>query len=226
MLLRDEDSRSYSYEVYVSVDDNVYSLLIDRKSDFCRSRQCIYFKGRPVQFIKLKGTRAINDTKRSASNVVYSSFDVAALTATFEEGIPTTINGNWKPSTNVAKVEHGAKVIEGGGGNNMLNENRNQFTSAEPNVGCIMLQLNQPYNIDSIRMLLGDFKNYVNEFSFYVETSTDKETWTLAVDKRNERLQSWQEFAFDSRPATFVRIVGTQPDVVNIQHYSFLEFLI
>lgn len=52
-------------------------------------------------------------------------------------------------------------------------------------------------------------------YSFYIETSIDNKNWDLAVDKRNEPLQSWQEFTFECRPVSFIKIVGTYSSGAN-----------
>lgn len=115
----------------------------------------------------------------------------------------------------------GAMVIEGAGGNNMLNNKMDKFTCHEKNQGRILLQLNQPYNIDSIRMLLGNDQNNTNQYSFYIETSLDKEKWQMAVDKRNESLSGWQQFKFEERPVSFVKIIGTKADIVSCFVFHF-----
>ncbi|XP_031624125.1 BTB/POZ domain-containing protein 9-like [Contarinia nasturtii] len=122
------------------------------------------------------------------------------------------IDGFMKPKFNVAKFrfDFGITVIEGGGGNNMLNDNLEDFTCHIKNCGCIMLLFNQPYQIDSIRMLLGNDKNNYNKYSFFIETSIDKENWEMAIDKRSESLSGWQMFQFEPRPASFIKITGTQ----------------
>lgn len=45
----------------------------------------------------------------------------------------------------------------------------------------------------------------------------------MVVDKRNERLQSWQTFTFVQRPMSFIRIVGTYNSANEIFHIVHFE---
>lgn len=71
----------------------------------------------------------------------------------------------------------------------------------------IIVQLSQPYYIGSLRLLLWDRDD--RTYSFYVETSVNQSDWEMAVDKRDEHLQSWQTLTFTPRPTVFLKIVGT-----------------
>lgn len=128
---------------------------------------------------------------------------------------PEFIDGVIKPSSNVASVEKHVRVIEGAGGNSMLNIDSKEFTCHEIGSGAIVIKLNQPYWIDSVGILLGNDLHHSNKYSLFIETSTDNQNWAMAVDRRDEHLSSWQRFTFVSRVAVFIKIVGTQPDVVN-----------
>lgn len=224
ILLMDKDSRSYSYYIDVSLDGTEYTRLLDNTNSYHRSWQYLYFQSRPIRFIKLIGTRAI-DIVRKRSGVrydrgytyvdSYDSFDIVGLQSMFTTiNYPNLINGMTKPTRNISKMESGSIVVKGVGGNNMLNENPDEFTCHEKG-SHILLQLNQPYHIDSLRMLLGNNMNFANKYSFCIETSMDKSNWKMAVDKRSEYLSSWHEFDFEARETTFIRITGTQSDIVS-----------
>lgn len=145
----------------------------------------------------------------------YDTFDVFELKAMYTiVNRPELIDGVIKPLKNIAKDEYGARV-EGGGESNMLNENPDEFTCHE-NERYILLQFNQPYYIDSLRMLLGNNMNYSNKYSFFIETSLDKDIWEMAVDKRDEILSGWLEFDFEPRSAIFIKITGTRSDIVRL----------
>lgn len=73
--------------------------------------------------------------------------------------------------------------------------------------GAIIVQLSQPYNIGSLRLLL--WEKDTRTYSFYIETSVNQKDWEMAIDKRNEQLRSWQQFTFTPRPVVFFKIVGT-----------------
>lgn len=231
MLLIDNDLRSYSYFIDASVDGVQFKRLIDCSAHHCRSWQFLHFPSRPVQYIKLVGIRATNTSTNDIRYLTwhdgtkfggcYSTFDVVGFKAIYiesqdmanykEPGILRSVN-------NVANPKMGAMVIEGVGGNNMLNENIDEYTWHETNQGCILLQLNQPYYISSLRMLLGCDKNHIrfqNKYSFYIQTSFDQEKWQMAVDKCNESLSGWQQFEFEERVVVFVKIVGTEANIVS-----------
>ena len=56
MLLWDRDERTYGYYIEVSTDQKMWSRVMDRSTDSCRSWQTIQFDPRPVTFIKIVGT--------------------------------------------------------------------------------------------------------------------------------------------------------------------------
>lgn len=225
MLLMDKDSRSYSYYIDVSLDGTEYTRLFDHTNNYYRSWQYLYFQSRPIRFIKLVGTRAIEILRKRSGFCYdrgytyadsYDSFDIVGLQAMFTTAnYPNLVDGIIKPTKNVAKFEHRAIVVKGVGGNNMLNVNPDEFTCHEKG-SYILLQFNQPYHIDSLRMLLGNNMNHLNKYSFCIETSMDKTNWKIAIDKRNDYLSSWQEFDFEPRSAIFIRIMGTRSDVVSL----------
>ncbi|XP_055299678.1 BTB/POZ domain-containing protein 9-like isoform X2 [Sitodiplosis mosellana] len=227
-LLMDKDSRSYSYYIDVSLDGIEYTRLFDHTKHYYRSWQYLYFQSRPIRFIKLVGTQA-TDILRKRSGFCYDrgynyadsydSFDIVGLQAMFTTiNYPNLVDGVMKPTKNVANIEHSAIVVKGVGGNNMLNENPDEFTCHEKG-SHILLQFNQPYYIDSLRMLLGNNMNHLNKYSFCIETSMDKINWKMAVNKRNEYLSNWQEFDFEPHSAIFIRITGTRSDVSFICTY-------
>lgn len=133
--------------------------------------------------------------------------------------IPKMVDGVIRPTKNVAKIEFSAVVLEGIGGRNMLNENLD-FACHESGHN-IVLQFNQSYYIDSLRMLLGNAMNHLNRYSFCIETSLNQTDWEMAVDKRDETLSGWQEFNFVPRPALFIKITGTQSDNVSLVFVCF-----
>ena len=49
--------------------------------------------------------------------------------------------------------------------------------------GAIVVQLNQPYIVDWIKLFLLDDDD--QSYSYYIEVSTDKVLWNMIVDKRN-----------------------------------------
>lgn len=89
-----------------------------------------------------------------------------------------------------------------------------------------MIQLGQPYCIDSLRLLLWDCD--MRTYSFYIETSINQKDWEMAVDKQEEQLRSWQSFTFTPRPVVFIKIVGTHntANEVKFQFFYFKYFYV
>ncbi len=56
LLLWDTDKRSYSYYVEVSVDQQNWHIVADKRKENCRSWQVLRFARRPVVFIRIVGT--------------------------------------------------------------------------------------------------------------------------------------------------------------------------
>lgn len=126
---------------------------------------------------------------------------------------PKLIDGIILPNYNVATLEMGALVIDGFNPISMLNGDTKSYTVSSGftyhyiGSGRIEVQLNQPYHLNSMRLLLWD--QDARTYSFYIETSLNRIDWEVAVDKRNEQLRSWQKFTFESRAVVFIRIIGT-----------------
>lgn len=68
----------------------------------------------------------------------------------------------------------------------------------------IVLQLSQPFVLDSMRLLLWDNDDRV--FRYEINVSTDQVNWKTVARKEKER--SWQNIKFEPTPVVFVRIMG------------------
>jgi BTB/POZ domain-containing protein 9 len=219
LLLWDLDNRSYSYTVEVSVEKDFWERVIDHSNYHCRSLQHLYFTKRPVKFIRITGTH----------NTVNRIFHLVSVEAMFTQSVPRVVNGLVAPRQNVATVEKSAIVIEGvsRNKNSLLNGNVKDYdwdcgyTCHQLGSGNILIQLGQPYLIDSFRILLWDCDE--RTYSFYIETSVNETDWEMVVDKKNERLQSWQSFNFEARPITYIKIVGTFNSANEIFHIVHFE---
>ena len=219
ILLWDLDNRSYSYIIDVSVEKELWERVVDHASYQCRSWQYLYFDKRPVKFIRITGTR----------NTVNRVFHLVSVEAMFTQNVPKLVDGLIAPRLNVATVEKSAVVLEGvsRNKNSLLNGNVKDYdwdcgyTCHQLGSGNILLQLGQPYLISSMRILLWDCDE--RTYSFYIETSVNETDWEMVVDKKNERLQSWQSFTFEPRPITYIRIVGTYNSANEIFHIVHFE---
>lgn len=200
--------RSYSYYIEVAVTNEkstTWERVIDHTNYFCRSWQNLFFPDRAVKFIRLVGTH----------NTVNKIFHAVTLEAMYMNNIPKIIDGIVYPTKNVATVEKSATVIEGVSRtrNVLLNGEVNKYdwdsgyTCHQLGSGVIVIQLGQPFLIDSLRILLWDCDD--RTYSFYIETSVNQKDWEIVVDKRNEFLRSWQHLTFTGRPVVFIKIVGT-----------------
>ena len=219
ILLWDLDTRSYSYVIDVAVEENFWERIIDYSIYHCRSWQQLYFPNRAVKYVRIKGTR----------NTVNKVFHLVSLEAMYTNNIPNIIDGIISPKYNVATVERSATVLEGvsRNKNSLLNGNVKDYdwdcgyTCHQLNSGNILIQLGQPYLIGNFRILLWDCDE--RTYSFYIETSINETDWDLVVDKRNERLQSWQSFNFEPRIISYIRIVGTFNSANEIFHIVHFE---
>lgn len=219
LLLWDLDNRSYGYVIDVSVERDCWECVIDYSNNHCRSWQHLYFKSRPVKYIRIRGIH----------NTVNRVFHLVAIEAMCSANVPKTINGIIAPNYNVATVEKSAVVLEGvsRNKNSLLNGNCRDYdwdcgyTCHQLGSGMIVIQLGQVYLIDSFRLLLWDCDERF--YSFYIETSTDEKNWEIVVDRRNSREKSWQTFSFEQRPMSFIRIVGTYNSANEIFHIVHFE---
>lgn len=87
--------------------------------------------------------------------------------------------------------------------------------------GAIVVQLAQPYMIESMRLLLWDIDS--RTYSYYIEISTDQVNWYQVLDRRNEMCKSWQHISFPKRPVVFIRIVGTYNTANEVFHCVHFE---
>ena len=95
------------------------------------------------------------------------------------------------------------------------------YTCHQLGSGAIVVQLSQPYALESMRLLLWDIDS--RTYSYYIEVSTDQQNWQTVVDKRNEACKSWQMIAFTRRPVVFIRIVGTNNTANEVFHCVHFE---
>uniref|UniRef100_A0A914NXW8 F5/8 type C domain-containing protein n=1 Tax=Meloidogyne incognita TaxID=6306 RepID=A0A914NXW8_MELIC len=85
--------------------------------------------------------------------------------------------------------------------------------------GALVVQLPQPYLIETMRFLLWDCDDRC--YSFYVEVSIDQIKWTKVVEF-NE-CKSWQIAQFERISVVFVKIVGTYNSANEVFHCVHFE---
>ncbi|XP_024085008.1 BTB/POZ domain-containing protein 9 isoform X2 [Cimex lectularius] len=219
MLLWDKDLRSYSYYIEVSIDKKDWVRVIDHTNYYCRSWQKLYFEPRVVNYIRIVGTY----------NTVNPVFHIVALEVMYSTDNFVLVDGLIKPLYhNVATTKESASVIEGvcRTRNSLLDGNlvydwNNGYTCHQIGSGAILVQLGQPYMIDSMSLLLWDRDD--RSYRYYVEVSVNKKNWEIVWDKREEDCQSWQLIVFPIRPVVFIRIIGTNNTANEVFHLVHIE---
>ncbi|XP_067943709.1 BTB/POZ domain-containing protein 9-like [Watersipora subatra] len=219
ILLWDKDTRSYAYYVDVSMDAKDWIRVVDHRKYLCRSWQRLHFNPRVVKYIKVVGTH----------NTVNRVFHVIALEAMYST-VPFTLKeGLIMPSCNVATEAYSAFVIEGVARtrNSLINGDLKSYdwdsgyTCHQLGSGAIVVQLAQPFIVDSMKLLLWDCDD--RTYSYTVEVSVDNSKWTIITDKSNLPCRSWQTIRFEARPVTFVRIIGTKNSANEVFHLVHFE---
>lgn len=214
MLLWDRDLRSYSYYIETSVNQTAWDRIIDHTQYHCRSWQNLYFDTRVVRYIRLVGT---NNTANRIFHVV--SFEIM-----YTDKPVVLENGLISPKRNVCTVDQSACVIEG------VSRTRNAlidgkvagydwdsgYTCHQLGSGCIIIQLGQPYMMDTMKLLLWDCDD--RTYSYFIEVSVNMWDWELIVDKTKENCRSWQYLRFKKRPIVFIRITGTHNSANEVFH--------
>lgn len=219
MLLWDRDLRSYSYYIEVSMDHKEWLRVVDHTGYHCRSWQSLYFASRVVKYIRIVGTY----------NTVNKVFHVVSMEASYNPNPVTIEKGLIVPKNNVARVECSASVIEGvsRSRNALLDGDTSNYnwdsgyTCHQLGSGAILIQLSQPYLIDSMRLLLWDCDD--RSYSYYIEVSINSWDWELVIDKTREVCRSWQTLRFERRPVVFIRIVGTHNTANEVFHCVHFE---
>ncbi|VDN06429.1 unnamed protein product [Thelazia callipaeda] len=207
LLLWDRDQRSYNYYIEVSMDQEVWTRVIDHTQYLCRSRQMLYFTPRVINFVRIVGTY------NSVNNLFHLvSIEAMYTTETFDVDPVTSL---LIPSENVATIANNSVVIEGvsRSRNALINGETNNYdwdngyTCHQLGSGAIVVQLPQPYLVDSMRLLLWDCDD--RHYSYYVEVSCDNVKWVRIIDKTQQHCKAWQVLKFERRPVVFIRLVGT-----------------
>uniref|UniRef100_A0A1E1XGJ9 BTB/POZ domain-containing protein 9 n=1 Tax=Amblyomma aureolatum TaxID=187763 RepID=A0A1E1XGJ9_9ACAR len=232
LLLWDKDNRAYSYYVEVSVDQQDWVRVVDHSRYLCRSWQRLYFKPRVVQYIHIVGTHNTVNRVFHAVSLECKHVGAAGMVLSLEgaeEPFPDLEEGLVVPRENVATVARSAYVVEGvsRSRNALINGDTAKYdwdsgyTCHQLGNGAIVVQLAQPYRVDSMRLLLWDCDS--RQYSYYVEVSVDQQNWNMVADKRNELCRSWQLLRFPRQPVVFVRIVGTHNTANEVFHCVHFE---
>ncbi|KAH9280028.1 BTB/POZ domain-containing protein 9 [Echinococcus granulosus] len=221
MQLWDREPRSYSYyvEVSQSLDESSWQKVVDYSNYACRSWQTLYFPERIIRYIRIVGTRSS----------VGKYFHLITFQCLYTRQKFTVQNDLLVPQTNVATIHRGATVLEGvsrlrnsliDGDVSVYNLNYG-FTCHQLGNGSIDVQLSQPFLVSSMRFLLWDLDS--RAYSYIVEVSQDRLSWTVVFDATQLLCRSWQTIKFPLQLVTFIRITGTGNTANDVFHLVHLE---
>ncbi|XP_033639361.1 BTB/POZ domain-containing protein 9-like [Asterias rubens] len=219
LLLWDRDMRSYSYYIEASIDEQDWVRIVDHSQYLCRSWQTLFFPPRVCRYVRIVGVR----------NTVNKVFHLVSFECMFTDKTLQLEKGLVVPKESVATIQASASVIEGvsRSRNALLNGDTKNYdwdsgyTCHQLGSGSIVVQLAQPYVIDCMRMLLWDCD--ARTYSYYVEVSTDQNTWVKVADKTKQACRGWQYLTFQRQAITFVRIVGTRNTANEVFHCVHFE---
>ncbi|XP_037076077.1 LOW QUALITY PROTEIN: BTB/POZ domain-containing protein 9-like [Pollicipes pollicipes] len=219
MLLWDKDMRSYSYCVEVSMDECDWVRVVNHSRYHCRSWQTLYFPARVVRSIRVVGT----------NNTVNRMFHLVSLEASYCTHPEPVENGLIVPRENEATLQRSAMVIEGVSRSRhaLLNGDTDKYdwdhgyTCHQLGSGSVVVQLGQPFLLDSMRLLLWDCDD--RTYGYYIEVSTNQRDWTTVCDRSRSLCRSWQVVTFRRRPVVFIRIVGTRNSANEVFHCVHFE---
>merc|ERR1739844_477693 len=203
------------------MDQKDWVRVIDHSKYLCRSWQKdLYFAPRVVRYIRIVGTY----------NTLNKVFHAVSFEAYFTKK-PFQVNkhGIFIPSVNIATIEKSACVQDGVSRSRhaLLNGDTNNYdwdsgyTCHQLGSGAILVQLGQPFVIDSMKLLLWDCDE--RRYSYYIEVSNNKSDWEVVWDRSKEPCHSWQDISFPRRPVVFIKIIGTQNTANEVFHCVHFE---
>uniref|UniRef100_A0A183C5N0 BTB domain-containing protein n=1 Tax=Globodera pallida TaxID=36090 RepID=A0A183C5N0_GLOPA len=205
--------------ITVSVDQVDWVRVIDHSHYVCRSRQNLLFDERVVKFIRVIGTHcSVNNTFQ------LSRFEAMYVTDSCAIDNSTTLQ---IPRLNIATIANNAIVVEGvsRSRNALLNGDTKNYdwddgyTCHQLGSGALVVQLPQPFLVETMRLLLWDCDD--RWYSFYIEVSTDQCKWAKVAEVNECR--SWQTVHFLRQPVVFIRIVGTHNSANEVFHCVHFE---
>uniref|UniRef100_A0A7E4UTN4 BTB domain-containing protein n=1 Tax=Panagrellus redivivus TaxID=6233 RepID=A0A7E4UTN4_PANRE len=180
---------NYKYWIAVSEDNCNYTRVVDHSKYSCCNLQNLYFKERFARFIRICGTAPVD-----------GAFAISRLEALYTTELVKIdpVTQLQIPFYNVASVTRNAVI-------------RDEFSGSEfySSVflrlhGGVIVQLPQPYLIDSMNLLLHENANYV--YNYKVEVSVNLLSWTCVFSEK--KVSAWRKLHFRKQPVVFVKISG------------------
>uniref|UniRef100_A0A7E4W4X4 BTB domain-containing protein n=1 Tax=Panagrellus redivivus TaxID=6233 RepID=A0A7E4W4X4_PANRE len=191
----------WNYWIKVSEDGIHWTLIIDYSEYICRSVQRLFFEEQLFRYIRIHGTSPNNATFKILR------LETSYTTEPFKIDPKT---GTVIPLHNVALAEKNAKVIDGinsGNSNGIISGSfsDDSYSAHRVDKNSIIVQLPQPYLLDSMSLLLRD--KYSTSYSYNIKVSTDKKNWRRVTTE--EKVTSWRFVKFNKQPVVFIKITGT-----------------
>ncbi|GAB1606264.1 BTB/POZ domain-containing protein 9-like [Argonauta hians] len=165
------------------------------------------------------------------SNLVTPNAILDAIQVIWEcRGMDLKYRGFLVPDENVATISHGAQVIRGEmrtallDGDTVMYDFDRGFTRhhIDDNSGQgIVIELGQPYIINTIKMLLWD--RDMRSYSYYIEVSMDDKDYQRIIDHTKYLCRSWQTLHFPAKVVRYIKIAGSHNTVNRVFHVVSME---
>uniref|UniRef100_A0A7E4VL21 BTB domain-containing protein n=1 Tax=Panagrellus redivivus TaxID=6233 RepID=A0A7E4VL21_PANRE len=202
MQLANTGNNTFSYFIAVSENNVNWSRVIDHSKYPCHSVQNLYFKERPVRYIRICGTAPVNDTFQ----ILY--FKGYYTTELFKIDPDTTLN---VPLDNKTMFKRCKTLIE------LTCEGPFNGFAELPNLqnvylNGIKLQLAQPYLYDSVQVKFLDQGGPAS--TYYIEVSADGISWARVFSGENNTV--WHEVHLNRQPVVFLNFYGIYNSKSNI----------
>uniref|UniRef100_A0A7E4VHN1 BTB domain-containing protein n=1 Tax=Panagrellus redivivus TaxID=6233 RepID=A0A7E4VHN1_PANRE len=186
----------WSYWIEVSKNNVNWTRIIDYSKYTCRSFQRLYFKTQWLRYIRICGTAPVGRTfevRGFLSDYTFKPLEVDRKTNLVI------------PSQNVALAEYHTVLTQGEcyKRNGMISISRNGYSFHAIGKSPIIVQLPQPYILDSMNLSLIEHCLY----DYNIEVSTDNINWTRVFSE--EKVTSRRHVKFAKQPVVFIKLTGT-----------------
>ncbi|XP_018496478.1 BTB/POZ domain-containing protein 9-like [Galendromus occidentalis] len=202
----DSNSADFGFNVEISTEFENWISIIHRPNGFRHYLQKLYFEPKIVRFVRLQCQSSPRPEIGALSEFKASHIELVGF----------TFDGYYAPAKNVASFKSGALIDRcSKGRNEMIGGTSTDdlagsgWTEHEIGGEPISLQLPQPNAVNIIEMQLPE--EYVQQYAYYLETSTDNENWIEVIERSADN--SLRRFEFPTRAVSFIKVVSTaSPD--------------
>uniref|UniRef100_A0A7E4V361 BACK domain-containing protein n=1 Tax=Panagrellus redivivus TaxID=6233 RepID=A0A7E4V361_PANRE len=181
-----------SYWIDVSKDNINWTRVIDHSKYKCSLQQNLFFKERFVRLIRICYTAPVKTTFVKTTFVI-SQFEALYTTEPFKIHPKSTLI---IPSNIITLVKNDLSMhgVCSFANNIRISRYTVNFSSG------IIVQLPQPYLIDTVKLLLLDNGVYC----YTIQVSVDKVKWTPVKSEQN--VSSWRKIRFNRQPVVFINL--------------------